>query len=162
MEIAVKKEIEIKLKIEDINTIREKIISLGAVFIGKEKQVDEHFDFENNTLKEQHKTVRIRNKKIFCFKKGQHIKNNKKIHDEYEFQIDNYDPFILFLSEIGIKRTYIKEKIRESFKIEMTNTLLIEIDILPFGNFIEIEGEDKDIDLCAEKLSFKKKNFIIY
>ena len=68
LEVLKMKEIEIKIKIENIKEIRDKILNLNVEFIKTEKEIDEYFDFEDKTLINADKTLRIRNKEVVCFK----------------------------------------------------------------------------------------------
>lgn len=152
-----KREIEVKIKIENIDEIREKILSIGAKFIGKEKQVDEYFDFEDDKLRREDKAIRIRNKKILAYKTNSLKEDGMKKVDETEFELQDYEGFITLLHGMGLKKSFLKEKERESFEIEKTK---IEIDILPFGKFVEIEGNEENINKISEQLGFDKNQFI--
>lgn len=151
------KEIEIKLKVENVDEIREKILSLGAVFVKKEGELDEYFDFEDEKLKKEGKAFRIRNKKTVCFKESLES-SEKKVREETEVNIDDYDGFVKFLDLSKLKKDFVKEKVRETFK---KNNLEITIDTLPhIGIFLELEGPEKEIDEIAAKLGFSKKDYI--
>lgn len=152
------KEIEIKIKIENIKEIRDKILNLNVEFIKTEKEIDEYFDFEDKRLINADKTLRIRNKEVVCFKGPRENHENKKISEETEIKINNYENFINFLNKSGIKVSFVKEKIREYFK---KDNLIITIDTLPYlGSFIEIEGPEEAIDNAANKLGFSKDDYI--
>ena len=165
------KEIEIKIKIENIKEIRDKILKLNVEFIKTEKEIDEYFDFEDKTLINADKTLRIRNKEVVCFKgprennqtfqrKARSLKDScdKRISEETETKIQNYENFINFLNKSGIKVSFVKEKMREYFK---KDNLIITIDTLPcLGSFIEIEGPEEAIDNAAKKLGFSKDDYI--
>lgn len=157
MAMAIKQEIETKIKIHDIDDLRKKIILAGGIFLSKEKESDEHFDFSDFRLEKEQKVLRIRNKNIVTFKQGKKEHNGKKIANETEFKISDYDAFTLLLFNLGMQPGYYKEKIRETFKLHGCS---VTIDILPFGNYLEIEGDEHNINAIAEQLGFKTDQFI--
>jgi len=78
------------------------------------------------------------------------LKEGVKIRHEVEFKVDDFDAAYEFLLALGYKVFMIYEKYREVYKKDNTE---ICVDELPYGNFIEIEGQDpKSIHFLCDQL----------
>ncbi len=152
---------EIKLKIKDINEINKKIENSGAKLV-EERYFEDNFlfDFPDNDLYKKGVALRLRvtPKKSLLTYKGKKINSSHfKIREEQETEIK--DPFILLaiLKNIGLEVKFRYQKFRTIYKI---NKLNISIDETPIGNFVELEGEEKEIEEFASYLGFSKRDFI--
>ncbi len=153
-------EIEVKLALKDtdhLEFVRKRLIALGAQFECKEKEHDEYFDFEDRRIAEANNLLRIRNQKILCFKSNHHVEDGLKVENEDEMHIADYPTFLKILNGLGLFLARIKEKIRETYLLEHTK---ITLDTLPFGLFIEIEGDRENIVRIASQLGFQSDQFI--
>ncbi len=83
--------------------------------------------------------------------------NNKDYfrRDEYEIKINDVKFFRDFLKIVGYGKEIIFEKERESWKIP--DSVLVNLDILPFGEFIEIEGKPEQIEKMAKELGLESR-----
>jgi len=73
---------------------------------------------------------------------------------EWETKIGSWKVGENLLKAMGFKETTSYEKYRTSFNYKNTK---VEIDEYPFANFIEIEGEEKDIVEIAKEINFDIK-----
>lgn len=154
-------EIEVKIKIDDPKTIKEKILSLGAS-LKKERFWEENtlYDFPSSSLYKKHQALRLRkiNKKFFLAFKGPPQKSRKfKIKEEYETEIRNGKQFKKILKKLNLKPVFYYQKYRTVYQ---KKRLKICIDETPIGNFLELEGEQNKIVQFAHALGFSKKEFI--
>jgi adenylate cyclase class 2 len=153
-------EIEVKILEIDVPSVEEKLKLLGA-----EKKFDgpvETIFFDNGTLKDQKKIVRLRKmglRSFFTYK--QKISQDEvKIYDEEEVEISDFDVMKNALEKLGyrVKKHILKNRI--SYHLNGTK---FEIDQFTgaysfFPPFIEIEAESQEkIYELAEKLGFSKE-----
>lgn len=154
-------EIEIKIKIEDVKNLGEKILAQGAT-IHKERHLEENFlyDFSSKELYKKQHALRVRktNKKCFFAFKGSQQKSRKfKIREEYETEVKNVQQLKKILSSLGLIRIFTYKKFRTVYR---KKRLKICLDELSIGNFMEIEGQRSEIVKFAQALGFSKMDFI--
>ena len=85
---------------------------------------------------------RIGNRAILTFKQRFSSPSSIKRQLEEETEVEDGDVMARILERLGFKPSLIYEKRRETWKHHSTE---IAIDELPFGWFMEIEGEELDI-----------------
>jgi len=154
-------EIEVKIRIDDIKAIREKILSLDAN-LEKDRFYEENtlYDFPSQDLYYKQQALRLRkmNKKIFIAFKGTPQKSRKfKIREEYETEVKNEKQVRKILKSLGLIPVFQYQKHRTIFKKKQ---LKIYLDETSIGNFIELEGDREEIVRFAEALGVSKKEFI--
>lgn len=144
------KEIEIKFKIAESILIRKKLKSKGAKFIGKTFERTLKFDTPANNLYKNGKFLRLRTgfKNVITFKRKLKSKNFKE-REEIELEIPDPEKMEIILKNLGFTKKLIMEKYREKWQ---WGSAEIVIDKLPFGNFIEIEGNKKEIKKAVKIL----------
>lgn len=84
------------------------------------------------------------------------IKETKMFErDEYEFEIETHkiESVRSIFRVLGYSVEHIFEKKR--YKLETINRCEFVVDELPFGYFIELEGEEKDIEKSIKELNLK-------
>jgi predicted adenylyl cyclase CyaB len=154
-------EIEVKIRIDDIKNIQEKILELGAK-LEKERFHEENilYDFHSKTLYKKEQALRLRrmNKKSFLTFKGPLQKSRKfKIREEYETEVKNEKQLRKILKSLNLIPAFNYEKYRTVFR---KKGLKISLDETSIGNFIELEGEREKIVKFARALGVSKKEFI--
>lgn len=152
-------EVEIKFRIEKTNLIRRKLKTLGASFIGRAFEKTIRFDTSNDDLAKSGKFLRIRTgfKNVITFKRKIKSKKFKK-REEVEIEILEPKKMETILENLGFTKKRIMEKYREKWRLGDAE---ISIDKLPFGNFIEIEGNPKSIRKIVKILGLDFKDRII-
>jgi len=154
-------EIEVKIRIDDIKTFREKILDLGAK-LEKERCYEENtlYDFPSQSLYKKRQALRLRrmNKKSFLTFKGPPQKSRKfKIKEEYETEVKNEKQLRKILKFLGLTPVFNYQKYRTVYR---KKHLKISLDETSIGNFIELEGEREEIVKFAKALGASKKEFI--
>jgi len=156
-----KKEIELKFKIEKPNLIRKTLQNLKAEFIGKAFERTIKFDTQDEHLRRQGKFLRIRTgfKNVITFKKKiDKTDKDFKEREEIEIEISNPTEMEKILENLGFAKKWIMEKYREKW---ILGKVEISIDKLPrMGYFIEIEGKKRAIQNTAKILELDFKNKI--
>ncbi|PMP95243.1 MAG: class IV adenylate cyclase [Candidatus Aminicenantes bacterium] len=154
-------EIEVKLKVENLKEIQEKLFSIGCQLEkGLYREWNAYYDFPDGRLGKAGQTLRLRliGKKAFLTFKGQPQKSRSfKIREEYETEIKNLKQFKKILKKLGLKPVFEYRKRRMLLR---KGRLKICLDETAVGNFLELEGRQSDIVRLAKQLGYSRKNFI--
>lgn len=140
-------EIETKFLVRDLGFIRKKLIDLGAN-LKKDRVYERNIRYDNawDGLMLQRKLLRLRQDtraRITC--KGeleQPVDSEARIRKELEMGVDDFETAAAILEMVGFEQKQVYEKYRETFEFGQVEVVL---DELPFGNFVELEGEEIDI-----------------
>ena len=158
-------EIEVKFYIHDISTIRDRIISLGAESMGRIFETNICFEDSGKNIFKNKSLLRLRkdNRTRLTFKSLPHTKNQGKNADfkilrEQEVEVSDFAVMKSILESLGFHKERVYEKWRETFVLNGVNLC---IDEMPFGNFLEIEGEKEDIIEAASKTGMAWDNRIL-
>lgn len=150
-------EIEGKWLVKDLRSIEFKLNVLGAVCI--QSRVYENnlrFDTPDRVLSNDWKVLRLRqdNESRFTFKSPQKVESGIRSATEIEFTVGDFDLAQQFLEALGYEMYFQYEKYRAVYELDRCHIML---DELPYGNFVEIEGEGPDdISALAEKLELDR------
>ena len=146
-------ETEIKIKLEDPEKIRQKILLLGAKGLVKNGEFDIYFDTEIEGSRKGIFVKRLRlqgDKATLCYKGPRKIDGITKERLEIEDFVQDFEKMREILRAWGHKEGEKTEKIRETFEYKDCKIL---IDKLPFlGFWLEIEGEKEKILEIAKGL----------
>ncbi|MCK9446933.1 class IV adenylate cyclase [bacterium] len=154
-----KKEIEVKFKIDNIDNIKKQIIDFGAHFGDSYKQTTYGFFSDNSVEKGIFPRIRDEdNDIVLTVKVRPKEQTNYFERDEYSMKIPNLKEGEEILKALGFNNIKIFEKLRQ--ECEFLNTK-ISLDKLYFGDFIEIEGEKNDIESVINKLNLSSEERII-
>lgn len=153
------KEIEIKFRVGDEGDILRRLGSLGAK---KSESGLEHnivFDSADGNLREDGFLLRLRKfagRNVLTFKKAI-TQGEFKEADEIQTDVKDFDLMKEILTNLGYEIFWIYEKETDHYAIGGT---YVCIDRLPFGTFMEIEGEPEKIREVASGLGLDMKNGI--
>ena len=154
-------EIEVKIKIDNFDTVRAKLEQQGAVlFRDRHYESNTLYDFRDSQLYSKQFALRVRekNKKGFLTFKGAKQGSRKfKIREEYETEVKNTKHLRKILQSLGLIPVFQYQKYRTVYR---KKKLLICLDETPVGNYIELEGDQSDIVRFAQALGFSKQDFI--
>jgi len=144
-------EIEQKYRVSDVDSLRKKLIRLGARKSTKGYERNELFDMDG-ALRRQGRKLRLRRHgedKAVLTLKGPRQGGLHKTRMEIETRVD-YEPAkrILELLSFRVSETY--SKLREEYKLGSCTVCLDYI--AQCGWFFEIEGTPKQINEIARKL----------
>src|ERR671911_375895 len=140
---------EIKLRFDDADEARAKILALGATpLYGRRLQEDALLDTEDELLRRQRSTLRVRSeggKSLLTFK-GPLLPGLIKIREEHETVVADGAVLLTILEALGLHVWFRYEKYREEFSAD---DIVIAIDETPVGVFVEIEGGEDAIHAAA-------------
>ena len=151
---------EIKLRFDSADEARAKIVALGAApLLGRRLQEDCLFDTDDERLRRQRSTLRVRSesgKSLLTFK-GPAIPALVKIREEYETVVADGAVLQTILEELGLHCWFRYEKYREEFT---NDDVVIAVDETPVGVFVEIEGGEDAIHETARALGRTPADYI--
>ncbi|HUD44604.1 MAG TPA: class IV adenylate cyclase [Patescibacteria group bacterium] len=151
-------EVELKLPISNKEEIIKKLENLGAVYISKFKQSDYLFNsdgFFDFAIKDEALRLRLEKsedeEKVHLTYKGppSFSAEGHKIRDEYEVVVSDFETTKNILLAIRFKDTALVEKVRTTYHL---NDIIVAIDELKFGLFIELEGDAKKSEELRKQL----------
>ena len=154
-------EIEVKFYLSDMDAIRDRILEFGAVSMGRIFETNLRFDDADNSLIEKKSLLRLRRdtKTILTFKSEPPFKNDQfKILKELEVEVSDFATMKHILESLGFREEQVYEKWRETFRLNSANLCL---DMMPYGDFLEIEGQMEDIKKLASQIGLKWKKRIL-
>ena len=154
-------EIEVKFYLSDMDRIRDRIIEIGAVSRGRVFETNIRFDDSDNSLIQKKSLLRLRQdtKTILTFKSEPPVKDDQfKILRELEVEVSDFTTMINILESLGFREEQVYEKWRETFILNSANLCL---DTMPYGNFLEIEGQKADIKELASRIGLKWQKRIL-
>ena len=148
-------EIEAKFHVQNLRKIELRLLELKAQLIQpRVHEVNLRFDRPDGELRNSFRVLRLRQDDIARFTfKGPSVEKEGGIlsRQEIEFEVGDFDSAKQFLEAIGFQVVVFYEKFRATYELNDTHIML---DELPYGSFIEIEGENvESIHSIADLLS---------
>lgn len=136
-------ETEVKFFVQDLSRIEMRLRELKAHLIQpRVHEVNLRFDNSNGDLRRELKVLRLRKdtEAKFTFKgPGEELEGGLLSRKEIEFSVSSFDAAREFLEALGFKPIVFYEKYRTTYEFKDAHVML---DELPYGNFVEVEGED--------------------
>lgn len=148
------------MRFDSADEARDKILALGATpHLGRRLQEDCLFDTEDERLRRQRSTLRVRSEggKALLTYKGPVIPAAIKIREEYETVVADGAALQIILEELGMHVWFRYEKYREEF---LSDDVVIAVDETPVGVYVEIEGPEEAIYRTAAALGKTAADYI--
>jgi len=165
-------ELEAKFFVLDLKKIEVCLQELEAHLIQpRSLETNIRFDLPDNCLSSEGHILRLRQdtEARLTYKSAGINESGVLNRTEIEFVVENFEKAKQFLEALGYQRLFYYEKYRTTYALD-SNSLLLEnqkqasgihnchimLDELPYGNFVEIEGESiESIQAVANKLNLK-------
>ncbi len=161
-------EIEVKVKVENLEEVKKKLESIGAKFGSPKKQVDNYYKQKGKEMELQKAgsfLLRIRSENEKSILTMKLLTGKQGVWEEYETEISNKKDMERILEKLGFVKVISKVKTREQGKLNEFEVNLDKIEGL--GDFVEFElisdnSEEakKRILRLIEKLKLPKENII--
>ena len=147
-------EVEVKFLVADVAAMRQRIEAAGGVLHrGRVYERNIRYDNAWQGLMRQDKLLRLRqdSRNVITFKgPAQNVDVAQvKIREELEIEVNDFDTAAAILQRLGFEAVQVYEKYRETFQLGPVEVVL---DEMPFGNFMELEGEEGEIVAAAARL----------
>lgn len=147
-------EIEAKFFVQNLKNIEMRLHSLEAHLIQERVlETNIRFDLPDNRLRSEGRVLRLRQDSEAKFTYKGAGKNNQGILSriEIEFIVGDFEKAKSFLEALGYQSIFYYEKYRTTYDINACHVML---DELPYGNFVEIEGDSvKTIKKISDTLN---------
>jgi adenylate cyclase class 2 len=151
---------EIKIGVRNPKELLSLLSQKGAKKVGEGFQRTTRMDTPRLDLEKRGTFLRVRTggKDIVTLKKK--IKTTGEVFERQELETEIKDPELLadIFANLGFTKRFIMEKYRLDYEYKGTK---ISLDELPFGMFIEIEGEPENIKNVADELNLDLSNKIV-
>jgi adenylate cyclase class 2 len=151
-------EIETKFYVRDLKRIETRLQALGARLI--QPRVHERnlrFDLPDGSLDRSKRVLRLRSDVAFTltYKGPGTVQDGIRAREELEVTVSDFEIAERILSALGYQIILIYEKYRMTYQLGRCQIML---DEMPYGMFVEIEGDDNDsIHSMADKLGLKRE-----
>ena len=148
-------EIEVKFLVEDVKAVRRQLLALGAT-LHKPRIYERNIRFDNpwEGLQMQGKLLRLRRDTTARLTyKGEPetaVDSEARVREELEIGVSDFQTTLDLLKRVGFEPKQVYEKYRETFTFGQVEVVL---DEMPFGDFIELEGDDAAIRSTAAALN---------
>lgn len=149
-------ETEAKFHVNDLRGIEARLQDLGAHLIQKRiLEMNIRFDLPDASLRSEGRVLRLRQdtEARLTYKSASTNVQGILSRKEIEFTVEDFGKAREFIEALGYRRLFYYEKYRTTYDF---NDCHIMLDELPYGNFVEIEGDNVEvIQSIAEKLNLK-------
>jgi adenylate cyclase class 2 len=147
-------EIETKFLVRDLKKIETRLQAMEARLV-QPRQFEQNlrFDLPDGTLRKSYRVLRLRQdeKAVLTYKgPGSNAVDGIRAREEWEVSVSDFSTMQKILESLGYMILFTYEKYRTTYIIDSSHVML---DELPFGHFVEIEGETQsDITTLAKRL----------
>lgn len=147
-------EVEVKFLVPALDNIREKLLDSGAKLLSA-RTLEQNIRFDNawQGLKLQGKLLRLRQdaaaRLTFKGQPDSPVDSEVRVRKELEIEVSDFETAAAILEQLGFERLQVYEKYRETFQAGAVEVVL---DEMPFGEFVELEGEETAIRSVSGQL----------
>ncbi|MEW6286093.1 MAG: class IV adenylate cyclase [Chloroflexota bacterium] len=149
-------ETEAKFYVSDLKRFEARLQELEALLIQpRVLEINLRFDLPGGGLRSEGRVLRLRQdtEARLTYKGGSVNQQGVLKRTEIEFIVDDFEKARQFLEALGYRRLFYYEKYRTTYEFGRCHIML---DELPYGNFVEIEGESVEvIQIAARELDLK-------
>jgi len=151
-------EIERKYRFSDFDVLRTRLRETQAEYGGRDFEENTVWDTPSLELKESEILLRLRRvgeNSVLCLKKPPERRNiisKHKVFDEVETSVEDPEGMATILRNLGYGVAFRYEKLRETWWMDRVTVCL---DHLPFGRFVELEGDEESIPRAEEVLGLQ-------
>ena len=151
-------EIERKYHFSDFAALRTRLRDAQAEYRGRDFEENTVWDTPSRKLKERDVLLRLRSvagSHVLCLKKppeARSIDNKHKVYDEVETRVQDLEGMGAILRQLGYEVAFSYEKLRETWCMPGVTVCL---DHLPFGRYVELEGDGESISRAEEILGLR-------
>jgi len=138
-------ETEVKFYVLDLNRIQTQLQALKAHLIQpRVLETNIRFDLPDASLRSKGNVLRLRydTDARLTYKSASKNEQGVLSRREIEFVVEDFEKAKQFLEALGYQKLVFYEKYRTTYKF---NETLVMLDELPYGNFVEVEGETPEI-----------------
>jgi adenylate cyclase class 2 len=177
------RETEAKFYVHDLDRVRSRLEAMGARLI-QERVLESNirFDVPGGRLRARGRVLRLRRdtQARLTYKSASTKEQGVQSREEIEFVVEDFDKAKKFLEALGYQKLVYYEKYRATYTLPETfdipakrhrttgerrdpgAPIHVMLDELPYGNFVEIEGETIEaIHEIAAQLGLRRERAIV-
>lgn len=146
---------EVKIHVDDHAPLRPLLKEMGATYAGSEQEINRILDTADGSLYKHSQILRVRSTSdgVLTWKGpvAEQDPQGHKMREELEvpFPLDGVETMLALLARLGYTEVLRYNKLRESWRWQ---GVVIALDRLDFGDFVEIEGEAGAIERALRLL----------
>jgi adenylate cyclase class 2 len=150
-------EIEVKVHVADFEAIQPLLLNVGATLTAPriyERNV--RYDNADKTLTSSHRVLRLRQDtraRLTYKEPSPIILDGAQARTELEVTVSDFGMMDAILGKLGYFPVWLYEKYRTTYKWHDAEIVL---DEMPYGNFVEVEGDESAIDEALRALELFK------
>lgn len=153
-------EIEAKFYVNNLDKIITRLHELQARLIQpRVLETNIRFDLPNGSFRSERRVLRLRKDTEARLTYKDPSQNDQGVlsRREIEFIVEDFDKAREFLEALGYQSIFYYEKYRTTYVLQTSKVVVhVMLDELPYGNFVEIEGETLEaIHEAASMLDLK-------
>jgi adenylate cyclase class 2 len=147
-------ELEVKFYQPNLSALEERLVAIGAVLIQPRiHEVNLRFDTPLGELSRTFRVLRLRQdtEARVTYKGPGEEQDGVRRRQELEFAVSDFTAARAVFEALGYQVILMYEKYRTTYSLD--DEVLVALDEMPYGNFVEIEGPDgESIHAAAVKL----------
>ena len=152
-------EMEVKFFLNDAPSFEQRLRSVGASMTQPRTfETNLRFDTSDLSLTKAHQVLRLRQDQAayLTYKGPSEWGKSVAVRQEIEIEVSDFESTRLLLEALGYHINVRYEKWRTKYQLE---NLELDLDEMPFGHFVEIEGDDANrIERMAKMLALSWPN----
>jgi len=183
--LTTKREVEIKLRVEDLAGLLGRLRELGAKCAGSVHEENTLYDTSTRDFQRMQAILRIRRERAARLPGKERRRGNRtdgagglitykelvsgkrgaasgkyKVREEIEYRVKYAGRIERLFARLGLRRWFRYEKYRTIYRLESFPELEVDLDETPMGVFLELEGPKRAINAVARALGYSKKDYI--
>lgn len=138
------KEVEVKFYVRSLANAEQRLLELGAQLTQERvHETNLRFDSPDRALSLNYKALRLRldTEARLTYKGPSSLDGGARSRTELEFIVSDFETARAFLEALGYRVYLMYEKRRSMYLLD---GVIVTLDEMPFGDFVEIEGPDGD------------------
>jgi adenylate cyclase, class 2 len=162
-------EIELKVRVPDLASVRERLAALHATMTERTFEHDVYYNAPHRDFASTDEALRVRysNGRVIVTYKGAKRPDFKfKAREEINIGIENGETFEKLLHRLGFQDTAVVDKVREYYRYENASIALDDVNGLGFFVEIELSGQknaenaENVIKTIAEKIGVEGEHIL--
>lgn len=141
-------ETEAKFYVRDLNRVKLRLEELNARLIqARVLERNIRLDLPGAPLRAEGRVLRLRRDTTtkLTYKSASTNEQGVLSREEIEFEVEDFEKAKRFLEALGYQKLVYYEKYRTTYALDpFEGSIHVMLDELPYGNFVEIEGETVD------------------
>jgi adenylate cyclase, class 2 len=138
--LASDKELEVKFFVSDLAEMESRLVKTGAMLVQpRTHEYNLRFDTPEGGLAQESSMLRLRrdSNSHVTFKGPSTTLGGVLARQEIEFEVSNFSSAQKLIEALGFRSKFVYEKYRTTYDL---NGLKVTLDEMPYGHFVEIEG----------------------